>query len=187
MKKSSTKNNILSYVIVLTLFVIACILQQTDDLVLEPHISKFMSLLAQIIFFDILTYWTVSVINRISEKSIKVGLIATIVLMASVMLIRLVKYNVLFDTTAERFAWYTYYIPQCLAPVVLLITVLGMDRKKQKKRLLFGIYCFYQRYCLFCLSSLMICMNRCFPLQMVWKMQTRFTNGSGDIMQFLAG
>lgn len=129
----STKKDILSYTIGFTLFIVACVLQQTDDLVQNPHICKLMSLLAQCIFLGIVIYWEVSVISRVSEKSIKAGLTTTIILMISVMLIRFIKYNVLFDTTAERFAWYAYYIPQCLAPVVLLLTVLRMERKKQKK------------------------------------------------------
>lgn len=127
------KKNILYYAIGFTLFIIACVLQQTDDLVLNQHISKLMSLLAQCIFFGIIIYWGVSVISRVSEKNIKVGLTIAIILMTSVMLIRFVKYNVLFDTTAERYAWYAYYIPQCLAPVVILLTVIRIDRKSQKK------------------------------------------------------
>ena len=82
--------------------------------------------------FGILTYWTVSVVSRISDKSIKYGLAATIILMSSVMLLKLIKYNVLFDATAERYIWYAYYIPQCLAPAVLLLTVLRMARKSEK-------------------------------------------------------
>lgn len=82
--------------------------------------------------FGILTYWTVSVVSRVSDKSIKYGLAATIILMSSVMLLKLIKYNVLFDATAERYIWYAYYIPQCLAPAVLLLTVLRMARKSEK-------------------------------------------------------
>lgn len=114
------------------LFVVACVLQQTDDFVHSQHISKFMVLAAQCIFFGILTYWTVSVVSRVSDKSIKYGLAATIILMSSVMLLKLIKYNVLFDATAERYIWYAYYIPQCLAPAVLLLTVLRMARKSEK-------------------------------------------------------
>ena len=48
------------------------------------------------------------------------------------MLLKLAKYNVVYDKTAERYLWYAYYIPQCLAPAVLLLTVLKMDRKSGK-------------------------------------------------------
>ena len=128
----SKKNNILPYAVAGVLFVVACVLQQTDDLVSDWNASKFMVLAAQCIFFGILTYWTVSVVSRVSDKSIKYGLATTIILMSSVMLLKLIKYNVLFGATAERYVWYAYYIPQCLAPAVLLLTVLKMARKSDK-------------------------------------------------------
>ena len=128
----SKKNNILPLVVAGVLFVVACVLQQTDDLVSDWNVSKFMVLAAQCIFFGILTYWTVSVVSRVSDKGIKYGLATTIILMSSVMLLKLIKYNVLFGATAERYVWYAYYIPQCLAPVVLLLTVLKTARKSEK-------------------------------------------------------
>lgn len=128
----SKKNHILPYVTAGVLFVAACVLQQTDDLAMNRNIGKLMALTAQFIFFGILTYWTVSVVSRVSDKSIKYGLATTIILMSSVMLLKLIKYNVLFEPTAERYIWYAYYIPQCLAPAVLLLTVLKMARKSEK-------------------------------------------------------
>lgn len=128
----SKKNYILPYVVGIALFVIACALQQTDDLVSNPNAGKLMAIVAQCIFFWLLTYWTVSVISRVSDRSVKTGLSVTIILMSSVMFLKLIKYNVLFNPTAERYVWYAYYVPQCLAPAVLLLTVLKMARKSEK-------------------------------------------------------
>lgn len=128
----SKKNNITPYAVAAVLFVLACTLQQVDDLIPDRRASKFAALAAQCIYFGILTYWTVSVISRVSDKSIKTGLATTIILMSSLMLLKLVKYNVIFAPVAERYIWYSYYIPQCLAPAVLLLTVLKMARKSEK-------------------------------------------------------
>ena len=65
----SKKNHILPYVMAGVLFVAACVLQQADDFVHSQHISKVMALAAQSLFFGILTYWTVSVVSRVSDKS----------------------------------------------------------------------------------------------------------------------
>lgn len=46
----SKKNNILPIAVAGVLFVVACVLQQTDDFVHSQHISKFMVLAAQCIF-----------------------------------------------------------------------------------------------------------------------------------------
>lgn len=126
------KSRILPILVMAILFVIACILQQTDNLVSNWNISKLMALTAQFIFFGILAYWIVTVINRVSDKKIRAGLVATIVLMSLVLLLKLIKYNVIYDATATRYFWYSYYIPQCISPVVLLLTVLNMGRKSEK-------------------------------------------------------
>ena len=124
------KNNILPYAVQGALFVVACVLQQVDDVVVNWSVSKLIALAAQFIFLGIIAYWAVSVINRVSDKNIRSGLAATIILMSAVMVLKLIKYNVVYDKAAERYLWYSYYIPQCLAPAVLLNTVLGMGRRK---------------------------------------------------------
>lgn len=53
--------------------------------------------------------------------------------MSSVLLLKLVKYHVFYNDIVERYLWYSYYIPQCIAPVVLFLTVLGMGNKINKK------------------------------------------------------
>ncbi|MCI6955440.1 MAG: hypothetical protein MR725_05295 [Clostridiales bacterium] len=52
--------------------------------------------------------------------------------MGGILFVRLLKYHVFYDGTVMRYLWYSYYIPHCLAPVVLLITLLGMGRKDGK-------------------------------------------------------
>ena len=128
----SKKNGVLQYVVVGLLFVVACVLQQVDDFIVDWNASKFVALTAQCIFFGILFYWTVSVVKRVSHKRIRSGLATTIVLLSSVLLLKLIKYNVIYSPTAERYFWYSYYVPQCLAPSVLFLTVLGMARKSGK-------------------------------------------------------
>lgn len=128
----SKKKNVLPYVFAGLLFIASCALQQIDDGIADKNTEKLIALVAQCVFFGILAYWTVSVVDRVSERNVRVGLAATIILMSSVLLLKLVKYNVVYDKTAERYLWYSYYIPQCLAPAVLFITVLGMPEKGKK-------------------------------------------------------
>lgn len=128
----SKKNSFLPIAVTGVLFVFACMLQQVDDYIVDWNASKVIALAAQCIFFGILAYWTVSVINRVSDKVIRTGLVSTIVLMSLVLFLKLVKYYIFYDETVERFLWYSYYIPQCLAPAVLMLTVIDMSRKSQK-------------------------------------------------------
>ena len=128
----SKKNNIFPYAVAGALFICACVLQIIDGQIENKHLSKLIALAAQYLFFGILAYWTVSVANRVSDKNIRTGLVTAIILMSSVLILKLVKYNVVYAVTATRYLWYSYYIPQCLAPTVLFLTVLKMSRKSGK-------------------------------------------------------
>lgn len=128
----SRKNNIMPFAVATALFIVACVMQQVDGFVEDKNLSGILALASQYIYLGIIAYWTVSVINRVSDKNTRVGLTATIILMSMLLLLKLVKYNVATDETAKRYLWYSYYIPQCFAPAVLMLTVLKMARKSGK-------------------------------------------------------
>lgn len=128
----SRKKGVLPVAVAVTVFLTACVLQAVDDSVSGWSAKKAVALLTQYIFFGLLAYWTASVVSRVSDRSIRSGIIVAIALMGMILFVRLLKYHVFYDGTATRYLWYSYYIPQCLAPVVLLLTVLGMGRKEEK-------------------------------------------------------
>ena len=128
----SKKKDLLCVAVAAFFFLTACVLQTVDDYISDWSVKKTIALLTQYIFFGLLAYWTASVISRISDKSICSGIIVAIALMGVILFVRLFKYHVFYDGTVMRYLWYSYYIPHCLAPAVLLITLLGMGRKDGK-------------------------------------------------------
>ena len=122
----SKKKDLLYVAVAAFFFLTACVLQTVDDYISDWSVKKTIALLTQYIFFGLLAYWTASVISRISDKSICSGIIVAIALMGVILFVRLLKYHVFYEETATRYLWYSYYIPQCIAPVVLLLTILGM-------------------------------------------------------------
>lgn len=124
------KKNSLSIIVVIFLFILACFLQGVDDFIVNANVHKMVTLFSQFLFIGILVYWAVRVANSVSEKNIRIGLILTVSMITSLILIKLVKYNVIYNETAIRYLWYSYYIPHCLTPILLLLTVLNMARKK---------------------------------------------------------
>ena len=128
----SKKKDLLYVAVAAFFFLTACVLQTVDDYISDLSVKKTIALLTQYIFFGLLAYWTASVISRISDKSICSGIIVAIALMGAILFVRLLKYHVFYEETATRYLWYSYYIPQCIAPVVLLLTILGMGRKDGK-------------------------------------------------------
>ena len=123
------KKFFLPFAIAAAFFIVACTLQGVDGYVENDGFAVFLGLIADLIFFGLLAYWTASVISRVSDKNIRTGITVTISLMGLILFIRFLKYRVFFDETPMRYLWYSYYIPQCLAPAVLLFTVLGMEKK----------------------------------------------------------
>ena len=128
----SKKKGLLPVVIAAIFFLTACVLQKVDECISDWTARKMLMLLIQYVFFGILAYWTASVISRISDRSIRSGIIVAIALMGMILFLRLLKYHVFYDGTVMRYLWYSYYIPHCLAPAVLLFTLLGMGRKDRK-------------------------------------------------------
>ncbi len=119
----SKKKDFLPVVIAAIFFLAACVLQTVDEYIADWSARKILMLLA---------YWTASVISRVSDKNVRSGITVAIALMGIILFIRLLKYHVFYDETTTRYLWYSYYIPQCLAPVVLLLTILGMGRQDGK-------------------------------------------------------
>lgn len=126
------KSSIRHYVLMGLLFCVACVIQTVDDFVDSPVPRTLLGLIKQFLFFGILAYWTVSLVRRVSVKRIRVGLLLTISLMGLLLFIRLIKYNIFYGNDVTRYLWYSYYIPQCLAPVMLLITLIGTTEKEGK-------------------------------------------------------
>lgn len=126
----SKKKDLLYIAVAAFFFLTACVLQTVDDYISDWSVKKTIALLTQYIFFGLLAYWTASVIGRVSNKNVRSGITVAIVLMGMILLIRLLKYHVFYEETATRYLWYSYYIPQCIAPVVLLLTILGMGRQE---------------------------------------------------------
>lgn len=126
----SKKKDLLYVAVAAFFFLTACVLQMVDDYISDWSVKKTIALLTQYVFFGLLAYWTASVIGRVSNKNVRSGITVAIVLMGMILLIRLLKYHVFYEETATRYLWYSYYIPQCIAPVVLLLTILGMGRQE---------------------------------------------------------
>ena len=89
----SKKKGLLPVVIAAIFFLTACVLQMVDECISDWTARKMLMLLIQYVFFGILAYWTASVISRISDRSIRSGIIVAIALMGMILFVRLLKYH----------------------------------------------------------------------------------------------
>lgn len=77
----------------------------------------------------LLILWAISIYKRILQSKARDYLLAVAVLFVFWLLVRTVKYTLLsgFDS-AERYAWYLYYIPMLLAPVFSIFAALCIGK-----------------------------------------------------------
>ena len=129
---TAKKSNVFPALLAMALFILACVMQAVDDAVPIPQLRLIFTLTVQYIFFGLMAWWTVSMISRVSVKGIRNGLTITILLMGLLLFIRLIKYNIFHGESTTRYLWYSYYIPQCLAPAVLLLTLIGAEQSGEK-------------------------------------------------------
>lgn len=131
-RKKLKKKDVLPIVVATIFFLVACMLQFVDNYVANDRFAIFLGLLTDLIFFGILAYWTASVVSRVSDRGIRIGITIAIALMGMILFIRFLKYHIFYDETATRYLWYSYYIPQCFVPTILLFTLLDMGSKEKK-------------------------------------------------------
>ena len=132
MQLSQRKIQILKYVAAAFLFAIAGVLQYVDSFL--PIVwNNVCAYLASIIFFSLGIFWAISVKSRIINKNLRIGLVLTAFLFILLLLLRIIKYDFFPNNdTVNRYLWYAYYIPQCLAPVVMFLSVLNIERKDKE-------------------------------------------------------
>ncbi len=108
----------------------------------NPVLHALRSLLIFFIYIGMLVAWGVSIEQRVAHKRVRNYLLATVALMLFFIIVRTVKFIFLAGNgTWERLAWYSYYIPIMLIPLLVLWAALcignpGDYRPERKYRLL---------------------------------------------------
>lgn len=127
---SKAKRNLIILLIVMPLlYLIAGVLQIFDSR-MNNFLNIVFNLLSGFIFISLGIIWCIAVWNRIMQKSMRNGLIAVAGLFIFWMIIRLIKYRFVIDNDdASRFLWYCQYIPQCMAPLIVLLSVMHIGQK----------------------------------------------------------
>ena len=76
--------------------------------------------------------WAATVVNRAMQKRVKRGAIATAALLVGWILLRLIKWQINFETALPRYLWYTYIPFQILLSFIVLWLAWGIDKPEEK-------------------------------------------------------
>ena len=87
----------------------------------DPYLESAFRLLRPFIYIGLYVVWAISFRKRIIQKETRRCLIAIAAMMVFWMFIRMCKFEIPDEMpTAQRYAWYLYYIPMLLIPTVSL-------------------------------------------------------------------
>lgn len=131
-KKSNIKDYIY-WIIIITLIIMVGVLQYFDA-DMPRFYNHLCGMIANLISISLAIYWGISIIIRISKKSIKINLIISAILIVFWLTIRMIKYNYFSDNdTGARYLWYAYYIPQLFVPVIAFISSINIEKRHNRK------------------------------------------------------
>lgn len=90
--------------------------------------SVALFLLVYVLYVSIDIIWLQSLHRRIMQKKIRHYLCGTAILICFWLLLRSIRFGLLWDGMIRRYAWYGYYIPMILIPLFGFYTALYMGK-----------------------------------------------------------
>lgn len=113
------------------LFVLAGCLRMADR-VLPPLPSAICFLLTNLLYIGMAMAWGFSISHRVLQRSVRLNLLLGCGLAMLWLFMRAVKYRFFESGTVGRYLWYSYYIPQILAPLLSFYAALGVGRQDEE-------------------------------------------------------
>ena len=132
MHLSAKAKRILIYSLSLFLFLLAGLFQAIDSSLPEFY-HALLALLAHTIFLSLSIAWGISIIHRMVRKDLLFFFVSIAVLIVFFFVVRMIKYGITEEAdTLSRYLWYSYYVPECLIPPLILLSALSLERKENK-------------------------------------------------------
>jgi len=96
---------------------------------LFPPIREHLYDIPALLYCALVISWSLSIRRRVVQRSIRMLLTASSVLMVLLFCFRICRYTLLTNLPALReYAWYAYYIPLCLIPLTGFLSALRVSR-----------------------------------------------------------
>ena len=126
------KKRIVVYVIGIFLFALVGVFQAIDSHLIEFW-HAFLALSAHTILLILSVLWGITLIHRVVKKDQKIYLLAVDILITFFLVVRMIKYGLTENIDVlSRYMWYSYYVPQCLIPPLILLSSLSLENKKKQ-------------------------------------------------------
>ena len=85
-----------------------------------------------LVYMILLIVWIASVFRRTMQKSVRSSILITGIILLSWIIVRLIKFQILEESTLNRYLWYSYYLFQLALPLLALWLAWAVDRPDGK-------------------------------------------------------
>lgn len=125
-KRKITITPYMREVITIFLIFVACWLLEFTKI---PYISR----ITLILYIIIIIYWTHTMLRRVIQNQVKKYLSILSMLCIVWMGIMYIKYNIIDYVHAERYLWYSFYLPLCFIPTLTFSLSLSIGNYENKR------------------------------------------------------
>lgn len=94
-------------------------------------ISLFLNFIRTSIYVGLFSFWGVTAYRRVVQRSVRTHLVLVSVLMVLWVIIREFKFRFVVDVNAERYLWYSYYLPLLLTPLLALFVSVLLGKSEE--------------------------------------------------------
>ncbi len=125
------KRNIYGFLTVTALVVVAFVCRLVSRSPETPlYLNKLCNIVRTLIYVGIFSVWGVSVYRRVVQVQARRFLVLLALLMVLWLILRAFKHYFALDATAERYLWYSYYIPMLFIPSLTLLVALSIGKQE---------------------------------------------------------
>lgn len=126
-----TKRNLCVFGAVIALIIIAFVCRLVSRNPNTPLIlNKLCNLIRTFIYVGIFAVWGVSVYRRVVQVQARQFFVVLALLMIVWVILRAFKHYFISDITAQRYLWYSYYIPMLFIPTFTLFVALSIGKQE---------------------------------------------------------
>lgn len=94
-------------------------------------ISLFLNFIRTSIYVGLFSFWGVTAYRRVVQRSVRTYLVLVSVLMVLWIIIREFKFRFIINSNAERYLWYSYYLPLLLTPLLALFVSVLLGKSEE--------------------------------------------------------
>ena len=119
--------------VVTGIIAVAALCRGLVRLVQDPVLDKLLNFIRTFLYLGLFAAWGISVQRRVIQRPVRHMLVTVAGLTLFWLILREFKFRFLLDPHALRYAWYGYYLPLLLIPLLALLISVMLGRRSEAR------------------------------------------------------